>query len=248
MCDGLSVIDAGFVIRDANEAFVRHYGGDRDRIIGRTCHEVTHGSPIPCQGSEHDCPVLRARRTGAAASVEHLHRSETGREIIVEVTAIPVPEQVGERGLVVEVAHDITDRRRAEREAAERERIEGVLAVAGAACHHLNQPIQSLLLGIEQLRRKGAPLGPLDGIVGMLQQETERVAQITRQLQQVARCVTVPYYGSARVLDLSRSAADGEPAPSEAGGATAGGATAGSATSAAEPPSTDEGGHEPDPG
>ena len=43
------------------------------------------------------------------------------------------------------IARDITDRMQAQNELLQREKIQGVLEIAGAVCHEMNQPMMAII-------------------------------------------------------------------------------------------------------
>jgi PAS domain-containing protein len=64
MYNNLMVVDRNFVIQDVNEGFLKTYGGTREKIIGRTCHDVTHSMDQPCLSSDHPCCADQVFRNG----------------------------------------------------------------------------------------------------------------------------------------------------------------------------------------
>jgi hypothetical protein len=84
-------------------------------IQGTTCHALMHRSDTPCADG-NECPMEIIRRTGKPAVVEHVHFDEEKGERIVEVRAFPIFDDDGELVQMIELAVDITERRRLERE------------------------------------------------------------------------------------------------------------------------------------
>ncbi|MGD9122509.1 MAG: response regulator [Desulfobacterales bacterium] len=113
--DSISIIetDTGRII-DANEAFLADVGAPKDQVVGRLCHELTHSLSEMCAPPHHECPMLKTKETGQKCTVEHIHKSADGHETIVEVSAFPIKGEDGTFSQVVHVAHDITERKRAE--------------------------------------------------------------------------------------------------------------------------------------
>ncbi|MGD8900791.1 MAG: response regulator, partial [Desulfobacterales bacterium] len=113
--DSISIIeiDSGRII-DANEAFLTEVDSPRDQVVGRLCYELTHNLSEMCAPPHHDCPMLKTKETGQKCTVEHIHQDPDGHDIIMEVSTFPIKDEDGTFSQVVHVAHDITERKRAE--------------------------------------------------------------------------------------------------------------------------------------
>jgi PAS domain S-box-containing protein len=120
--DSISIIeiDSGRII-DANEAFLTDVGLPRNQVIGKLCHELTHSLSELCAPPHHECPMLKTKETGQKCTVEHVHKSGDGHEVIVEVSTFPIKDEDGAFSQVVHVAHDITERKEAEEKLKESE-------------------------------------------------------------------------------------------------------------------------------
>ncbi len=114
MFEGLIVINQDFKIIDVNHRFLELYNGTRDQIIGRTCHEITHNSPTPCNNSDCSCPVKEVFETGCRTSAEHRHFDSQGCETVIEINAVPLLTPAGKVENVAEFIRDITERKQAE--------------------------------------------------------------------------------------------------------------------------------------
>jgi PAS domain S-box-containing protein len=113
--DSISIIeiDSGRII-DSNEAFLADVGLPRNQVVGQLCHELTHSLSELCAPPLHECPMLKTKETGQKCTVEHTHKSADGHEVIVEVSTFPIKDEDGTFSQVVHLAHDITERKKAE--------------------------------------------------------------------------------------------------------------------------------------
>ena len=117
MHDAISVIDArNFRIVDVNPAFLSEMGMPRDEVIGKTCHEVTHRSSVPCSAPNDPCPLCETVSLGKYTTYEHLHYSSDGRKIHAEVSTNPIRDDSGKVVRVVHVSRNITARKAADME------------------------------------------------------------------------------------------------------------------------------------
>lgn len=100
----------------ANRAAMTALGMTADQIVGRRCHELWDGRTEPCE----NCPVDRALQTGCSHEIE-----TTGyNQGIWLVRGEPVKNENGRIIGVVELALDITERKRAEEQLRRRLEIE----------------------------------------------------------------------------------------------------------------------------
>ena len=67
------LIDEGYRIVAANQAYCMNYGVDREKVVGRYCHEISHLSAVPCHQNGEDCPHQEVFRTGRMHEVVHTH-------------------------------------------------------------------------------------------------------------------------------------------------------------------------------
>ncbi|NQU43529.1 PAS domain S-box protein, partial [bacterium] len=107
--DVVCVIDRDLNILRVNRAAERAFS-DILPLVGKKCHEVFHRNRRPCT----DCPTVRAFKKGTpqGAEVQSMVHGETR---LVEVRSYPIQSDGEEMHRVVEVARDVTDRRRTER-------------------------------------------------------------------------------------------------------------------------------------
>lgn len=107
---------------------------------------------------------------------------------------------------VILAMEDITDLKRMEEERLAREKFQGVLEMAGAVCHELNQPMQAIsayseLLLLEQ---------PAESVRGEdlegIRMQVLRMRDITKKLMGITRYETRDYvFPGKRIIDIHRS-------------------------------------------
>ena len=105
---------------------------------------------------------------------------------------------------------DISQRKIIEKEKYERERLQGVLEMAGAVCHEINQPLQAIL-GYSELLLMGAPLNRTeDSNVNSIRSQATRLGKITRKLSSITQYRTVDYPGNTKIVDIWGASSDTE--------------------------------------
>jgi len=100
---------------------------------------------------------------------------------------------------------DISERKRAEAERLEKERLKGVLEMAGAAAHELNQPIQ-IIMGL--LWRLEKELGDKEKELENLKKlkvEVERMAEIGNKISNISSYEVKDYVGDTKIVDIDKA-------------------------------------------
>ncbi len=108
--DHVSLIDRDYYILWANERARNMFGDD---IIGRKCYQAYRGSDKPCE--PHPCPTISALNDGEIHQHETRITDKDGIERHFQCTAnVAIRDKAGVPTAVIEVARDITARKRAE--------------------------------------------------------------------------------------------------------------------------------------
>jgi len=94
------VFDGHYRILAANAAYRTQFS-PRGSVIGRTCHEVSHGIAVPCDQAGESCPLARARQSGQREKVLHLHHTPRG-EAYVQIELVPLRDMQGEQAWFIE--------------------------------------------------------------------------------------------------------------------------------------------------
>ena len=88
------LFDRHYRILAANPAYLRQYGQGQG-VLGRTCHEVSHHSAVPCDQAGESCPLARALRSGQRERVLHLHHTCQGEDY-VHIELLPLRDAQGQ--------------------------------------------------------------------------------------------------------------------------------------------------------
>lgn len=129
-----------YKIVEVNRAFLSLYRVSRDKVIGNTCHEITHHLPQPCsQIFAHDpCPLEKSVSTGELSHAEHVHQDSNGKDLDIEITSYPIKDTNGKVTRIIHLSRDVTDRRAAEE--ALKESAEKIKLFAYSVAHDLKSP------------------------------------------------------------------------------------------------------------
>jgi DNA-binding response OmpR family regulator len=90
-------------------------------------------------------------------------------------------------------------------ELLQREKLHGVVEMAGATCHEFNQPMQVISGYAELLMKEVSPSDPIRVKIERIKEATEVMAQITGKLQQITRYETREYYDGMRIIDIDKA-------------------------------------------
>ncbi len=96
-------------------------------------------------------------------------------------------------------------RRQLEEERLQRERLEGVIEMAGAACHELAQPLQSLSGYSHLLLTDLSEDSPLFGEIKKFQGMVNQLGQITKKIMHITRYETKEYIEGYKIIDIDKA-------------------------------------------
>ncbi|WP_448871523.1 bifunctional diguanylate cyclase/phosphodiesterase [Desulfobulbus propionicus] len=119
--DPVMVIDLNFNILLINQAAARlvRKNASTDSLQGSLCYRLFHGADAPCQDPRFPCPVAQVREQGRQVKMIHNPYHGNGVQNTFELEVSPLRDRQGALYGVIEVARDITDRLRIEKELRE---------------------------------------------------------------------------------------------------------------------------------
>jgi PAS domain S-box-containing protein len=144
--DLIAILDDEQRIVRSNNAMASGLGLSLEELVGTKCYHCFHGAEEP----PLSCPFIPMTQDGQTHS-EELYVERVGRDFLV--TTSPLYDAQGRVSGGVHVAHDITDRKRAEEALKERMRFETVLSDLSATL--VNLPVsevgQAIQRGLESI-------------------------------------------------------------------------------------------------
>lgn len=81
-------------------------------------------------------------------------------------------------------------------------KFQGVLEMAGAVCHELNQPLQGIISYSEILMMGVSEADPHYEILKKIQMQVDRIGKLTRKIMNITRYQSKPYLSNSRIVDL----------------------------------------------
>lgn len=184
--DGVMVVDAERTILQFNPAAERLSGWPRTLAIGRHCWEIfgcRGGTPGEAEEHERLCPLTMASEAVAEQWSTEIHADlRNGQHRWLAVSCAPMPQGEKDpqpRRLVVGI-HDISQLK-----AVEQLKSDFVAMVS----HELRAPLSTVMGAVESLGLLD-PSGDREAfreVVGILQQQTQRLRRVVEEVLQVTR-------------------------------------------------------------
>ncbi len=199
---GVVIIDLQTrTIVEANPAALSLIGAPEEAVIGHRCHQYI------CPAEDGKCPITDLG----------LHLDNSERTLLdVDGNAIPIqkiviPIDLDNRPFLIECFSDIRTQKKAQQEKEAKEKLQGVIEMAGAVCHELNQPLQALIGYADLMALDLVPESPLRRHAENIRDQVQSVSLITRKLEGIKNYKTKGYLGKSRIIDIDRaSGVEGE--------------------------------------
>jgi len=209
LADAIVVVDRERRVVAANRRYVEAFGVRRVDVAGSACTEALH-CPEARESLEHCVACTVIERRAPQRCLRNLADS-TGALRRWEAAFTPVLDPAGEVTHVVEVWRDITDRSQLEVQLSHSERLASVGMLAAGVAHEINNPLASMLTGVEVLGRwlhrghfERNDLAEAAEIIAMLEGGIERCRDTTEKMMMLGRAYNV----SPSWVDLNAAARD----------------------------------------
>jgi PAS domain S-box-containing protein len=185
-----------------NGRFLKNHGLHKSDVLGRSCLEI-----LRC-GDQSAGVVGRALCEQKKITVT-LDVDTGTQEHFMELTVSPasIYNMEDKTDLVIGTIRDVTDRVRLENEQRTREKLQGVLEMAGAAAHELNTPVFAALgtaqLLARELKGESNQRNDMADIIRQLKQVSEMTGKMTR----ITRYEAKAYADDVRIIDIDKASA-----------------------------------------
>ncbi len=101
--------------------------------------------------------------------------------------------------------------KKAHEEHLQNEKLQGVIEMAGAICHELNQPLQAVSGYSELLLMDISDDNPLNGDLKKIKEQIARMGRITRKLMRITRYETKDYvFEGQKIIDIDKASGEGK--------------------------------------
>lgn len=149
--------------------------------------------------------------------IDYLRSGQTGEiEVLClrkDKTTFPIAahtRQVTYRGRPVfqTAIRDLTMAKQSEQARIHHERMRGVLQMAGAVCHEINQPLMALMGYIDIINsRKGTKASTANALT-KIGEQVNRINKLTKKLTRITQNKTKDYAGGEQIIDIDLSASE----------------------------------------
>ena len=146
--------DGQFRYEEVNPATLQLYGKPREQVVGHTIEDL-FGRETAAEIGRHLAACLQS---GAPYRYERTHGAAA-----IEAVATPVPREPGAPRRLIVSAHDVTERRRLERQLQQSQKMEAVGQLTGGVAHDFNNLLTLILGGLDIIGRQAPNLaGPAE--------------------------------------------------------------------------------------
>ena len=196
--------DAEGVYQGCNKVFAKQILGlTRDRIIGKRPMEMPDQIPADLAATYQREEYKMIDKAGIHTFEALVQCADKQRRAYLFSLA-PVMDSQGTLSGSVAVLSDLTEKNRATHNRMQKEKLEGVLEIAGAVCHEFNQPLQTISGYTELMAMK------LDGheaqsYIDKFTAQIERMRDITDKLHGLTRYETKEYAGNTKIIDINKA-------------------------------------------
>ncbi|MGD9369312.1 MAG: PAS domain S-box protein [Desulfobacteraceae bacterium] len=136
--DLIAIIDQDYTIVRVNLALAQRLGVDPKACVGKKCYHVLHDGQAP----PPECLHRQFQRTGRRCEMERYSRKFNG---YFTTTVSPFYMDPGANRMCLHILHDITDRKRAEKELLKSRNLESIGTLAGGIAHDFNNILAALI-------------------------------------------------------------------------------------------------------
>ncbi|MHB1348813.1 MAG: GAF domain-containing protein [Desulfobulbaceae bacterium] len=201
--DRIIVVDDKKRVVMVNKRFLEQEKLSEQALLGRRYDAI-----IPWISADGDaCPVARVLAAGEMLSRtdRHQHNGETQW---LERSIFPIFDPAGRVEYAVETVRDVTSQKSLEQEQLAREKLAGVVEMAGTVAHELNSPLFAAM-GMAQLVRDEIENAELRGEMEIILRNMRSMADLTRKMTEMTGFASKDYVGEARIIELHEPVPNG---------------------------------------
>jgi two-component system cell cycle sensor histidine kinase/response regulator CckA len=166
---------------DANPAYLRMLGYERDELLGRTVQEVG----IWANPQERRLMIQQLDSPPPVQPIEVQFRHRSGQIRVVQIAAERI--LLDDQPYVLAIIHDVTEERKLEQKFRQAQKMEAVGRLAGGIAHDFNNML-GIIIGYSDIARERlAPGDPVQKNLHEIKKAGERAAMLTRQLLAFSR-------------------------------------------------------------
>ncbi len=202
--DALIMMNSTGNISYWNEAAERIFGYTKKEAIDKDLHRLLVPKKyldIFMKGFKNFKNTGQGSAIGETIEMSALRKDGTEFPMELSLSSFQLRNQWYALGVV----RDISDRKLAEKERLKKEKLHGVIEMAGAACHELNQPLQ-IVSGYYELLLNEIPADhPFIEELNLIRDQIEKMGRITLKIMKITKYRTKPYIKGSMIIDIDKS-------------------------------------------
>ena len=195
---GILLEDDNGTILDANPAFCEALGYQREELVGQKVD-------ILAPPDSKDQVARNISDLMAGKTLKHNQKSirKDGSEVYMELRETRVQLSDSKFGILC-LAEDFTENKKSQEEHVQKEKLQGILEMAGAVCHELNQPLTTIFITTDLLLDFPEKEKYKD-MIEVLKKEAIRISHISEKLMRITKYKTRNYINGIKIVDLDES-------------------------------------------
>jgi len=193
--DRIIVVDRKKHVVMANQGFLLQGNFAENEILGRSYEAI-----VPWLDKESPSPIDMVLASGDRVIRSVMTNTPDGFQWL-ERSISPIFDNENKVEYVIEMVRDITSQKALEQEKLEREKLTGVLEMAGTAAHELNSPLFAAL-GTAQLLRDELENESWRNEMDTIVRSLKSMAALTKKMTAMTGFTSKDYVGDAKIIDL----------------------------------------------
>ena len=190
---------------DGNRTAEDLLGYKREELVGKNFFEL---DLLPVEELQKATELLVKNMEGKPTGPDEFNiKRKDGRQVAVETRTIPI--DIGGKDVVLGIARDVSERKQAERERIQREKLQSVIEIAGAICHEMSQPMQAILGNSELLLMDISEDDAQYAYSKTIKEQIDRMGKITKKLMTLTKYETRDYL-KGKIIDIDKASKKGD--------------------------------------
>lgn len=197
--DLVMLLDAKGNLIDVNRAASRLFGFAKEELIGKPLFELI----VPRQRALFPLVLSDVLKAGREEGVLTILNRE-GLEYHIEFQTLLVKRR-GRIDHVKAIARNVTERVNHQKEQLVRERLQGVMEMAGGVAHRLNQPLTIINNTLEELLSEFKPGDRHYKKISKIHAQMNKINDIAKKIGGVKKYEAMDYVAGIRIVDLDKA-------------------------------------------
>ena len=193
----LFVIDKDLRITMVNRIFLKNHGLEESQIMGRPIYKILRVGETP-----ENLHQLLDHHSGIVTFTRKAPRGDQDRYLEVMAVPINLYENDDKTDFIVGTIRDVSAHIRLKKELRTRERLQGVIEMAGAVAHELNNPLSIVLITAELLRRDLFRAGQSTEDLESMIKNLNRMSDLIKKMTHITQYKAKKYVGGTNIIDL----------------------------------------------